>query len=170
MNQEQEIETWLRISTRRVIGSFLDALARSHGWQKVFLISPWISEFGDAGGMTFRQLLKRFTDDDATVYVVSRPPVEQFHVAALEQLASTGKANVALVPSLHTKLYCADTNQGSFAMLGSANFTDQSLKNREIGALIRASGAGKQLFRRLSIEASDIYRSPDRKLFCRRKF
>lgn len=170
MNQEQETESWLRISTRRVVGSFLEALARSHGWQKIFLISPWISEFGDAGGMTFRQLLKRITDDDATVYVVSRPPMEQWHLEALGQLASTGKANVALVPWLHTKLYCADTNQGSFAMLGSANFTEQSLKNREIGALIRASGPGKQLVRSLASEASDIYRSPDRKLFCRRKF
>src|SRR3989440_12667926 len=62
----QETATWLHIATRRVVASFLEALARSHGWHKVFVISPWISEFGDAGGMTFHQLLKRLKDDDAT--------------------------------------------------------------------------------------------------------
>ena len=119
--------------------------------------------------MSFRQLLKRLKDDDATAYVVSRPPVDLWHRSALEQIASTGKANVALVPSLHTKLYCADTDQGSFALIGSANLTEQSLSNREIGVLIRASGPGKKIVRNLVYEASDIYRSPDRKLLCQRR-
>ncbi len=166
---EHETATWLRIATRRVVASFLDALARSHGWHKVFVISPWISAFGEAGGMTFTQFLKRLKDDDATAYIVSRPPIEMWHRSALEQLAATGKANIALVATLHTKLYCADTDQGSFAMLGSANFTEQSLTNREIGIILRDAGAGRQLVRNLFYEASDIYRSPDRTLLCRRR-
>src|SRR5437773_2533126 len=101
---EYETETWLRVATRRVVASFMEALARSHGWQRVFIVSPWISEFGDAGGMTFSQFLKRLTDDDATAYVVSRPPAETWHAGALEQIAATGRANIALVPFLHTKL------------------------------------------------------------------
>ena len=169
MTEESETTTWCRIATRRVVACFLEALARSHGWRKVFVISPWISEFGHAGGMTFSQLLKRLKEDDATAYVVSRPPVDHWHQSALDQIAATGKANVALVPSLHTKLYCAHTDQGSFALVGSANLTEQSLANREIGVLIRASGGGKPLVRDLSNEASDIYRSPNRKLFCQRK-
>lgn len=169
MEEEHETTTWVRIATRRVVASFLEALARSHGWRKIFVISPWISEFGEAGGMTFPQFLKRLKDDDATAYVVSRPPVEPWHLSALEKLAATGKANIALVPSLHTKLYCADTDEGAFALIGSCNFTEQSLLNREIGVLIRASSVGKQLVRKLTYEASDIYRSQDRKLLCQRK-
>lgn len=168
MGEETETVSWLRLATRRVLSTFLDALARSHGWRKVFVISPWISEFGELGGMTFDQLLKRLRDDDATAYVVTRPPIEPWHQAAVNRLAATGKANIATVPWLHTKLYCADTDQGSFALLGSANFTNQSLANREIGVLIRASGTGKQLVRDLQYEASEIYRSPDRKLVCKR--
>src|SRR5205823_9611196 len=137
---------------------------------KLFIISPWISEFGEAGGMTFAQFLKRLKDDDATAYVVSRPPCDQWHRAALDQIVATGKANVALLPWLHTKLYCADTDQGSLALVGSANFTERSLINREIGVLIRAAGGGREIVRRLSYEASDIYRSPDRTLLCQRKF
>jgi hypothetical protein len=49
-----ETATWLRVSTNRVIATFIDALARSHHWQKVFLVSPWISDFGTGAGMTYR--------------------------------------------------------------------------------------------------------------------
>lgn len=169
MDEHHETASWLRIATRRVLASFLESLARSHGWKKIFVISPWISEFGEAGGMTFPQLLKRLKDDDATAYVVCRPPAHPWHRSALEQIAATGKANIALVPSLHTKLYCADTDQGSFALIGSANLTEQSLWNREIGVLIRGTGTGKKIVRDLAYEASDIYRSPDRELLCQRR-
>jgi len=171
MDHENETESWLRIATRRVVGVFLDALAHSHGWKKVYVISPWISVFDEsvAGRMSFHQLLKRLSDDDATAYVVSRPPMDTWHDSAIKQLASTGKANIALVPYLHTKLYCADTAQGSFALVGSANFTEKSLKGREIGVLIRESGQGREIVRTLTHEAADIYRSPSRKVFCKRK-
>jgi len=165
-----ETVTWLHVATRRVVASFLDALARSHGWQRLFIVSPWISDFTAEGGIAFSQLLKRLSDDDATAYVVSRPPIEGWHRSALDRIAATGKANIALVPSLHTKLYCADTDQGAFALVASANFTEQSLANREIGVLIRSSGAGRQIVRKLMNEASDIYRSSDRQLMCQRRF
>jgi hypothetical protein len=113
MGEETETVSSLRLATRRVISTFLDALARSHGWRKIFVISPWISEFGELGGMTFDQLLKRLRDDNATAYVVTRPPIEPWHQAAVNRIAATGQANIATVPSLHTKLYCADTDQGS---------------------------------------------------------
>src|SRR5208282_3382855 len=112
-----ETATWISVGTRRVLSLFLEPLARSHGWQKLFLISPWISEFGVEAGMSVSQLVKRLKDDNATVYIVTRPPVEDWHRAALDRFADTGKANIALVESLHTKLYCADTDQGSFALL-----------------------------------------------------
>ena len=112
---------------------FLVPLARSHGWQKLFLISPWISEFGVEAGMSVGQLVKRLKDDNATAYIVTRPPVEVWHRTALDRFAERGKANIALVESLHTKLYCADMDQGSFALLCSANLTIQSLNNIEIG-------------------------------------
>lgn len=168
--QDEETSSWFRMATRRVVASFLDALARSYRWKRLYVISPWISEFGELGGMTFNQFLKRLTDDDATAYVVSRPPTESWHRLALDKIAGTGKANIALVASLHTKLYCADTAQGSLALVGSANFTERSLANREIGVLLRSSGAGRALVEKLTYEAADIYRTPERKLMCQRKF
>jgi hypothetical protein len=168
-HEERQGTTWVQIHTRRVLSFFISPLARAHGWNKLFLISPWISDFGLDGGMTFTQILKRLRDDDATLYVVSRPPLENWHKSALDQIASTGKANIALVPELHTKLYCADTDHGTLALVGSANFTAKSLVNRELGVMIRGVGPGKQLIQNLMYEASDIYRSETRDLFCKRK-
>jgi hypothetical protein len=169
VGDEEGTAAWLRLTTRRVVASFLSTLARSHKWQRIYLISPWISSFGDECGMTFPQFLKRLKDDNATAYVVTRPPEQVWHRSAVECIAQTGQANVVLVPSLHTKLYCADTAQGSFALLGSANLTMQSLTNREIGVLIRSAGAGKQLVKNLFNEAADIYRSQDRRLVAQRR-
>ncbi len=154
-----ETVTWLKLATRRVITVFADALARSHRWDRIYIISPWISAFDIPGTMMFTQLLKRIRDEDVTVYVVTRPPLEPWHASAIEQLSATGHANIRLLPSLHTKLFFADTAHGAFAMIGSANLTNKSLENREIGVLIRGVGAGKRLVRELSHEAADIYRS-----------
>jgi hypothetical protein len=163
-------EIWLHVATRRVVASFIDALARSHGWSKVFLISPWISSFDSCSGMNFTQLLQRLKADDATVYVVTRPPEEEWHQNALDELGATGKANIVLVADLHTKLYCAITDQGSLALVGSANLTQKSLTNREIGVLLRESGPGRRIIQLLLDEASDIYRTSGRILMRQRSF
>jgi hypothetical protein len=152
-----ETATWLQISTRRVVSHFLDTLARSHKWSRLFVISPWISDFEIPGILSSAQMLKRIKDDRATLYVVTRPPEEVWHSAALERIRLSGVANIKLLPELHTKLFYADTAQGSFAMLGSANLTQRSLQNREIGVLIRDAGAGAKIVRQLSYEASSIY-------------
>jgi hypothetical protein len=166
-----ETLTWARVASRRVIAVFVDALARSHGWKTIYLVSPWISNFSEPGAMSFSQLLKRLHDEDATAYVVTRPPDKEWHQRAIDHIASTGKANIVTVPQLHTKLYCAVTSQSSFAMLGSANFTRQSLANREIGVFMRASGGGKRIVGDLTYEAAEIYRSsPNRTVVHRRKF
>jgi phosphatidylserine/phosphatidylglycerophosphate/cardiolipin synthase-like enzyme len=169
VGEEEGTAAWLRLTTRRVVASFLNTLARSHKWQRVYLISPWISSFGEEGGMTFSQFLRRLKHDDATAYVVTRPPEQEWHRSAVESIAQTGQANIVLVPSLHTKLYCADTAQGSFALLGSANLTAKSLTNREIGVLISSAGAGKPLVRNLFHEAAELYRSQDRQLLAQRR-
>ena len=49
-------------------------------------------------------------------------------------------------------------------MLGSANFTQQSLSNREIGLLVNAYLEGKRVVKDLNYEASQIYRMPGRTL------
>jgi hypothetical protein len=120
--------------------------------------------------MTFLQMLKRLKDDDVTAYVVTRPPIEAWHDDAVRRLAETKKVSIKFLSTLHTKLYCARTAQGDFALMGSANLTQRSLNNREIGLLVTASGAGAELVRRLRQEAAEIYRMPESKMYCQREF
>jgi hypothetical protein len=158
---------WLKMSTRRVLDLFLAPLARSPGWKRLYVISPWISDIEHSASLTSEQFLSRLTADRATVYVVTRPPVHEWHIRAVERLAATGRVNVALVPELHIKLYTAMTTRGSFAMLGSANFTQQALVSREIGLLVNSYSDGKKLVSELHYEAAQIYRLPERKLLYR---
>ena len=168
--RQESLPPWIRVATRQVVDLFLSRLAGSHGWKKIYVISPWISEFDASAALSFDQLLKRIQADRTTAYIVTRPPTETWHAKALERLGHTGRANVAIVPDLHAKLYIASTSVGAFAMLGSANFTQQSLTNREIGILVNAYSDGKRVVSQLDREAALIYRMPGRKLIYKAAF
>ena len=124
LNGGKHIPFWLNLATRRVLDLFLVNLSRAHGWKRLNIISPWIDEIGGPlATLSFDQFLRRLDDDQATVYLVTRPPEEEWHRRAVQRLATSGRANIALLPDLHVKLFTAQTLQSSFAMFGSANFT-----------------------------------------------
>lgn len=161
---------WIRVGTRRVLDLFLQPLSRSTGWKRIFIISPWISDIAHSSSITSDQFLQRLQRDKTTAYIVTRPPQEEWHERAILRLGESGRANIALVPDLHIKLYTALTDQGSFAMLGSANFTQQALANKEIGLLVNSYSDGRKLVSELNYEAAQIYRLPDRQLIYRASF
>jgi hypothetical protein len=165
VERKEQVPIWLNLATRRVLDLFLSNLSRAHGWKRLNIVSPWIDEVrGPLATLNFDQMLRRLHDDKATVYVVTRPPQEDWHRRAIERLADSGRANIALLPDLHVKLFTAQTVQSSFAMFGSANFTTRSLINREIGVLVSSFGDGRALVRDLDYEAAEIYRYPNRQL------
>ena len=155
-----QVPPWLKIATRRVINLFLEQLASSRRWRRVYIVSPWISHIAGDAVIDFEMFARRLKEDGATLYLVTRPPEEEWHRAAIEYLGATGRANVALVPGLHAKLFAAETDEGAFVFLGSANFTQQSLSNRELGLLVNAYMDGRSVVRNLTLEASQIYRTP----------
>jgi phosphatidylserine/phosphatidylglycerophosphate/cardiolipin synthase-like enzyme len=166
-----DLPTWARIETRLVVGHFLNSLAASHAWRRLYLISPWISAIDHTRvAVKSTGFARRLIDDDCTVYVVTRPPVDSWHLDALEALRATRCASIVTVPALHTKLFCAETKTGSFALLGSANWTQRSLANRELGLLVNdGTREGGAIVRLLAREAADIYRSsPDKTQYCKR--
>lgn len=170
IERKEQIPIWLNLASRRVLDLFLTNLSRAHGWKRLNIISPWIDEVrGPLATLNFDQMLRRLADDKATMYLVTRPPQEDWHRRAIQRLADSGRANIALLPDLHVKLFTAQTLQSSFAMLGSANFTTRSLTNREIGVLVSSSGDGRALVRDLDYEAAEIYRHPTRQLISKAK-
>jgi hypothetical protein len=165
----QVLPAWLKVGTVRVLDLFLSALSRSPNWRQVFIISPWISGI-DSAALPTSTLLKKLSDDQATAYLVTRPPTDEWHESAISAFGDGGRTNVALLPDLHMKLFVAVTTETTFAMLGSANFTAQSFANREIGVLVSATGEGAAVVRELKREAAQVYRSNARSLVHKAKF
>lgn len=158
------IPPWLTVGTRRVLNLFLGSLSQSSSWSRIFIISPWLSEFNAGALLSFEQFISRLQSDRTIAYIATRPPSDLWHQQAIEKIGKSGRANIVVVPGLHAKLYIAETQTGSFALLGSANFTQQSLANREVGVLISAYADGHRVIRELSYEAGDIYRSASRSI------
>ena len=104
------------------------------------------------------------------MYVVTRPPTDGWHSDAISELTVTRRANVALVPDLHAKLYTAEVGTGSFALVGSANFTGQSANNKELGLLASSFMEGRRVVTALDREAFQIYHSPTRELVEKAQF
>jgi phosphatidylserine/phosphatidylglycerophosphate/cardiolipin synthase-like enzyme len=155
---------WLKVGARRVIDLYLEQLARSRSWKQLYVVSPWISEWTTGGSISFERLLERVRDDGATMYVVTRPPQADWHARAISKMAATSRANIAFVPELHAKLFTATTSESAFALVGSANLTDHSLRNREVGLLVNSYQDGARIVASLIREANHIYRTTSRTL------
>lgn len=169
-SDSRKLPPWLTVRTRNVLDSYLSALERSTDWKRLHIVSPWLSILGGSFSLTSKTLAERLEKYGTTVYVVTRPPTESWHQEAIDAFASTGRANIALVADLHSKLYVASTAAGSFALVGSANFTQQSAENLEIGLLVQSYMEGKKIVSALDREAAEIYRIPGRKLIQRAQF
>jgi hypothetical protein len=166
----QTAPPWMNVGTRTVLNLFLRPLALSSGWRTIYLVTPWISAIDSRGSVTSDQFIKRIKAYRTTVYLVTRPPEHDWHEQAIKRLGETGRVNIALVPQLHVKLYTALTAHGSFAMIGSANFTQQSLANREIAILINSYADGRRVVSDLQYEASQLYRLKGRNLLYKASF
>ncbi|MGC4109613.1 MAG: putative DNA binding domain-containing protein [Nocardioides sp.] len=157
---------WLEVVPRRVIDKFLHTLSGATDWKRVFIVSPWISELASPVSLTLDGLVDRVQNDGAVVYVATRPPEETWHAAAIDKLKESGCANIVFVPNLHAKLFTAETASTSFAMLGSANMTQRSMLNHELGLMVSSFGEGHRFVRELGREAATIYRLPGRTQVC----
>lgn len=169
MEPVEALPTWLSVRTTRVLDLFLGALAKAPEWRQIYIISPWLSLI-DSPALPTATFLRKLVDDQATAYVVTRPPSDEWHEKAIEAFGEGKRSNVALLPELHMKLFVAVTTQATFAMLGSANFTAQSFANREIGVLVTGTGQGMPVVRQLKYEAAQVYRSKSRSLVHKAEF
>jgi hypothetical protein len=159
--------SWLSIHTQSVISAFLRPLSKHPQWRLMYIISPWISPFDSKAGLSFDDMIRRITICQTPTFVATRPPEHDWHLEAVRRLADTNRASIALIPSLHTKLFCAETTTATIAMFGSANLTSRALDNIEFGAVILGQGLGEPLCRRMFQHAAEIYRLKDRTLFCK---
>ena len=75
---------------------------------------------------------------------------------AIETIDGLPGGRVYLHTSLHAKFFIAEARSGSYAVLGSANLTEQGSVAREVGIAVTGRGWGEGLIRDLLLLAQSL--------------
>ena len=114
--------------------------------EELIIVSPYISEM-EEDRYSLADVLHRAEKDKSRVFVVTRPPKEEYHQKALDFLKAKPNVEIRYNPDVHAKLYICKVHEGneaeSFALFGSANLTSGGMTyNLELGMMILARGRG----------------------------
>ena len=103
--------------------------------------------------VTLDSVCKKATEKHLPTYIITRKPEDEFRQKAIDILLNYENIELRFNESLHGKLYiclCQDEGQ-SFALLGSANLTRNSMENNiKIAMMIFGRGKGREILGELS--------------------
>lgn len=139
--QEKPVERFLRMF-----------ILSSEKVDELVLISPIIGMLHGVS-VSMARVLDRIDRERIRTYVITNEPKPEFqsHMAAVSALTKSAFTEVRFNDSLHAKVYVCHYKQGGFALLGSGNLTETSIRQRiEVGMLIFSRGKGLALFQELS--------------------
>lgn len=130
---------WRRSDVRVVLGDplivFTTAVLKQRP-VRMTLISPWLS-FDASSDLGL--LIAHARRCDTRVTLVTRPPLLDGAVAAVEAVCALPQSRVILCESLHAKTYVSECGDGSgLAFVGSANLTEGAQRLFESGLLVRS--------------------------------
>jgi len=122
---------------------FVNRLRRVSSYVRhLVIVSPWITG-GKDHSAPFSALLKIIHLRRLPVYVITRRPQDNAHLAAIELLKACPTVELVYNDNVHAKVYAAPgPPPHGFAILGSANLTVGSLELYEIGLLVTGVGGG----------------------------
>ena len=157
----------IEVIKREVVGAFLNRVMREGTRiQRLVIISPWVSEFKyrlktDVGEFTLKTMVDRIENSQGNLYILTRKakPRDPWHQEALDAFSNSARCKIKINENLHAKIYYAQTERESYAMLCSANFTSRSLDNDEAGILIRLTRNSEKLVRQIENIGMDYYRN-----------
>lgn len=144
---------YVEIVPEKPVEKFLRMFILSSGRiDELVLISPIIGMLhGVSVSMT--RVLDRINREHIRTYVITNEPKPEYpsHSAAVSALRKSDFTEIRFNDSLHAKVYVCHYVNGGFALLGSGNLTETSIRRRiEIGMIIFSRGKGVPLFQELS--------------------
>ncbi|MCZ7577051.1 MAG: hypothetical protein M5U18_08445 [Dehalococcoidia bacterium] len=142
----------------RVIERFFGpvlAQAQSAPILEVTLVTPWVTPWAGTHS-SLERLLEMIRRRRIPVTLITRPPTLEMHRVAVEQFRAIPSAEVILLSDLHAKYYVCEMPPVPFAMLGSANATQGSLSNYELGVMVRGSGSAETFVRNLQSLTNEL--------------
>lgn len=151
-NAGKEI-TYVEVVAERPVERFLRMVILSERpVDELVLISPIIGPlFGVSVSMT--RLIDTINQGRIRTYVITNEPTAQYpsHQQAVSMLSKSDYTEIRFNSSLHAKVYVCRVRDGGFALLGSGNLTETSIRQRiEIGMVIFARGGGIPIFHELA--------------------
>ena len=133
----------VRLITSDVLDSFfrplVSGLRRDHPIEELVIVSPWITPW-ESRHSSLRGVCNFIRRLSVPTYVVTRPPDFPAHERALEQLAALSTTEITLLADLHAKYYVCDLAPRPVALLSSANSTQASFSNTEVGVFVDGTG------------------------------
>ena len=146
----------LRFGRGVVIEPFLARLYLERNPRSVYWISPWITHLEFSTGDT-KRLLNRLKYRGARLVLITREPEPGTpHERFIMDAKKFPQVAIHYIPNLHAKFYIAETLEGRYALLGSANMYQWSRDSYEIGVVIEARGNGEELVDRLEELVIDL--------------
>jgi phosphatidylserine/phosphatidylglycerophosphate/cardiolipin synthase-like enzyme len=147
---------------------FLRLFLRDPPLRSLTLVSPFVDTMKNCR-YTLADLSAKIKARRVPTYFITRKPVEQGQVEAVELLAVNEWVEIRFNESLHAKVFVANANPEteSFALFGSGNLTDAAINyNLEVGMILSAQGPGRKLVHELYYWATNQLRVlPESKLY-----
>jgi len=121
--------------------------------EELILISPWIGLLRGGVSVSMKRIIEKINKEHIRTYVITTEPRPNnpSHIQAVSSLKQSDFTEIRYNESLHAKVYICRYRDGGFALLGSGNLTETSIRDKiEIGMLIYRTGKGILLFQELS--------------------
>jgi len=141
--------------TDDVIDSFFSRFLRIQRAVRIaelVIVSPWITPWV-ARGSRLETVVSEIRRRELITHIVTTFPAgasANSHWDALNQFRKCETVMITELPNLHAKFYVCASVARPFALIGSANMTNRSLSNKEIGILLDDGPNLKGLIKDLS--------------------
>ena len=110
------------------------------------IVTPWLTNC--SGRTSSLDAVLRFVHKRRIqLNVVTRPPDRQIYAGPIERIKNLNTAEVSFIENLHAKFFLCELVPIPFALIGSANATNTSLTNYEIGVLVKGTGQAEGFVR-----------------------
>ena len=153
--------SYISIVTKTPLSQFAALVSAARGGlMSVTLVSPWIVKNPNEEFPPLATVLMAVGATGARARVLTRPPSQPGHEAALRLCRSTKGVEVFTLPTLHAKLFLFESRHMKGALVGSPNFTPSgNERNRELALELRSSrdsDISAELIRDLQLYSQDL--------------